>query len=339
MNNIEVLKKDFYSRFGVSKNKLYNQKCGMVYTLLGFYDVYGARSLNCVMPPYVYAVGRKLDGNKLEIENASSINEMLLNIKDYTTHTSQNGAQILFDTDNCDCFNYSLPLKVCATKLLMKINNISSFDYKTVANQICSEKDVSECITLLNGKKGYCADINGEDYTLSPFPLIGYKVIVAYADELKCDFDYDVVKKATEYVKINLPDITHLYKISVGDFNRISNNINDKNVFDFLKFVVDENERIDNVVVALNKCDINPLFDAMKKSSMQMFGILKNTAYKECVYNSLLKLSYVRAFRFVDNKILVFVDDANVDFTINEVRNIFNSEYSINLKFVVSGNF
>ena len=339
MNNIEVLKKDFYSRFGVSKNKLYNQKCGMVYTLLGCCDVYGARSLKCVMPPYVYTVGRKLDGNKLEIENSYSINETLLNIKDYTTYTSQNGAQILFDTDNCDCFNYSLPLKVCATKLLMKINNISSFDYKTVVNQICSEKEVSECITLLNEKKGYCIDINGEDYKLFPLPLIGYKVIVAYAEELNCDFDYDVIKKATEYVKINLPDITHLYKISVGDFNRISKDINNKNVFDFLKFVVDENERIENTVAALNKCDINSLFEAMKKSSMQMFGLLNNTAYKECVYNSLLKLSYVRAFRFVDNKILVFVDDENVDFTINELCNIIKSEYSIKLNFIVSGNF
>ncbi len=339
MKNIEVLKKDFYNRFGVSKNKLYEQKCGIVYTLLGFLDIYGARSLNCVMSPYVYAIGRRLDGNKLEIENSSSSNEMLLNISDYTTYTSQNGAQILFDTDNCDCFNYALPSKVCATKLLMKINGISAYDCKTVARQICSNEGVGECVTLLNEKKGYCTNIEGEDFKLLPLPLSGYKVIVAYADELKYDFDYNIVKKAKEYIKINLPDITHLCKISVRDFNRTAANINEKNVFNFLKFISDENERIENVVTALNECKINPLFDAINKSSMQMYELLNIKAYKECVYNSLLKLSYARAFKFINNKIIVIVDDENVDFTINELCNIFNNEYSIRLKFIISGNF
>ena len=73
--DINVLQKDFYNRYGVSKNRLFSTKSGMLYTLLGFCDIYGALSLNCVMAPYITSLGRILDGKDIVVLDTDKVNK------------------------------------------------------------------------------------------------------------------------------------------------------------------------------------------------------------------------------------------------------------------------
>ncbi len=336
--DIGVLQKDFYNRYGVSKNRLFNTKCGMLYTLLGFCDIYGALSLNCVMAPYITSLGRILDGKDIVVLNTDKVNKTHLTHNDFSDLELKRGAQILYDNKIPPFFNSSPSYKMCIRKLLMKINNQNDDNILSIAN--CAEDDnISPYIALLKTKGGYCIKITRSDYEIVPLPLNEYKIVLAYSDEILPNNNYDKISDtALKLLRTSLLHIKDLSMLTFNDVEKISKEQNNIKALNFLRFVAEENDRIKSVAENLKKCNVDVLFDEMKNSCESMNILLGLNSHHEILYSILSDTSEVCAFRFFNNSMLFIAENENVDLAINEINERFYTSCGIKLNFIVTGN-
>ncbi len=336
--DISVLQKDFYNRYGVSKNRLFSAKSGMLYTLLGFCDIYGALSLNCVMAPYVASFGRILDGEDIVISDTDKVNKTCLSHNDFSDLELKKGAQILYDNKIPPFFDSTPSYKMCIRKLLMNVNNISDDDILSVAN--CSENDnISPYISLLKSKSGYCIKITRSDYEIIPLPLNEYKIILAYSDEILASNDYKkLADTALKLLHTALPHIRDLSILTFNDVERISKKESNIKVVNFLRFVAEENVRIKHVAENLKKCNVDVLFSEMKNSCESMSILFDLSSHQENLYSILSDSSYVSAFRFFNDSVLIVTENETTDLVINELNERFYTSCGIKLNFIVTGN-
>ncbi len=336
--DISVLKKDFYNRFGVSNNRLFDTKCGMLYTLLGFCDIYGALSLNCVMAPYITAIGRTFDSKDIVILNTNDSNKTHLNDAEFLDLELKRGAQILFDNQIPTFFDSTSSYKTCVRKLIMQINNQNNDDILGIAN--CADDDnISPYIALLKTKNGYCIKITRSDYEIMPLPLNNYKIILAYCNEIISNINYnEIAQRSLKLLRTSLPHIKDLSVITINDAEKLSKNKDDIEAVNFLKFIAEENKRIQNVGERLKTCNVNVLFDEIKNSCESMSVLFSLNTYQERLYSILYDSTVVSAFRFFNNSMLFIAEDDKVDLAINETNERFYSQCGIKLNFIITGN-
>ncbi len=336
--DINVLQKDFYNRYGVSKNRLFSAKSGMLYTLLGFCDIYGALSLNCVMAPYITSLGRILDGKDIVVLDTDKVNKTYLAYNDFSDLELKRGAQILYDNKIPPFFNSFPSYKMCIRKLLMKINNQNDDDILSIAN--CSEDDnISPYIALLKTKSGYCIKITRSDYEIIPLPLNEYKIVLAYSDEILLNNNYkNISDTALKLLHTSLPHIRDLSMLTFNDVEKLSKKDSNIKALNFLRFVAEENNRIKHVEDNLKNCNVSVLFDEMKNSCESMNILFDLNLHQEKLYSILCNSSVVLAFRFFNNSMMFITENENVDLAINEINERFYTSCGIKLNFIVTGN-
>lgn len=313
--NISELKEDFYKRYGNVDKFLYAEECGMLCTLLGFSECEKTSSLNTMLYPNVTAVGCADNSTKITITKTSGTEEVV-------QPTKSKGAKILFHSDIPPSFNSRISEELCIEHLLKKIND------KT--DKVLSDKYFS--------KRGYCtknADNHSKQY---PLPIIGYNLVNVYFKEEKNFFKIDkLAEKSFENINKIIPDINTLSELSENDLHHLSCKIDNFEILNFLRFICEENERIETACDRLLKLDIDTLFSQLIISAKAMNIYFNIPQLLKDLFGVVSVTPAIEAYRYTSTGMLFFVSEDEVDYTINTIRNDFMAKYGVWLNFCISG--
>lgn len=333
-----ALQKDFYNRFGISGNKIQSAQCGMLYTFLGFADIYGSLSINAVMPPLVKALGRRLDGTDISAVMTTRSEKVFFDMSQISSAVSTKGAQILFDNSIPGFFNASNSVKVCAAKLLMKIDGTDNFNNTAAAAECADDDNISPYIAMFEAKQGYCTKNLRAEFSDMPLPLSGYKLISVYCDAFKNkSLTGNTAIEAAAALRCYLPHISTFSQITVSDAETMRDNTDDIEILNFIRFMAEENKRIARAESGLLKCDIKALFREMNLSCEDMITLLSLSLKQKELYETVSQTDNISAYRFFNGGMLLIVADDMIDYVINEVRRIFFSKNGTQLSFCISG--
>jgi len=313
--NISDLKEDFYKRFEKGDGFLYSEECGMICTLLGFFEGEKTSSLNTMLYPNVTAVGCADNSTKITILKTSGTEEL-------SEYTKSMGAKILFHSDIPPGFNSTISEEICIKYLLKKINN-------------CTETILSDKYYC---KRGYCTKITDTRSMQYPLPITGYSLVNVYFKQEKKWFEIEkLAKKSLECIKKIMPNINTLSEISENEIVHISSKINNSEISSFLRFICEENERIEISCDRLLKLDIDTLFSQLIISAKAMNMYFDIPPLLKDLFKVVSATPTIEAYRYTSAGMLFFVSESEVDYTINAIRNDFMAKHGVWLNFCISG--
>ena len=222
MNDTQ-LQRDFYKRYGISKNRVSFSKTGLLCTLIGNSEIEDYPFISCGLSMCVRAMGRRLNGKLVKLENTHTGNcsiyrfdeiskntdETSMIIKEFLKH-SEFGAEILYDSTIPESFMEDDVLNITLVNSLFKTIQ-KDYDIYKKASLI---KDFRKSLAMLYEKKGYCTLMNGSRHKNLPLPLMGYKILLVRTRLKKSPrkklfekSDFDAIKRIYPHI-LSVNDLT-----------------------------------------------------------------------------------------------------------------------------------
>lgn len=269
--NLTELKQDFYKRFRPSGDFLTYSRTGLLCPLLGVTSVKRAPSLTCSLSMKVQVYGRKLAGDMIKLQSTKNnlcvvyrygsrlpsqhteLFEMLERLRAYGAF----GAELFFDSSVPPFFDYERELKAAVFRVMSNIYNLD------VPVSICGE-DKPLCSAILKAKKGYCITI--PDGRQLPLPLTGLKPLAVQTNIADKTPREKCIEKAYGRLKRIYPHIHSFSDISPDKLEYARNAIRDKTALNYVRHIVDENDRIEAAAGGLERCSISVLAEQINLS-------------------------------------------------------------------------
>lgn len=333
MNNVE-LQLDFYRRFNDAASYLSLSKSGLALPLLGLPSLNGTKSLICELSMGVSVAARKLDCGMLKIENTAHNsctlyslceNDYIMNLFSYTGF---NGAEILYHSDLPAGFDYTPSLKTAILKTLYTINRIP-LPYPQKAAQICSDGHQTALYTaLFASKPKWCTFVSPTSVLSLPFPMSGLLFIVAHGKKRRQPLNKKVIEREFTNLRRTHP---HAYNYAQINPSAVCNTD-----FKYLKFIAEENERIDNAVKILRPCRIERFCEIVNESQSSMGHYLNLTDEQIALAKYLCNAEGCMCARAFDRSVYAIVEAELADYVIQKTKDKFEDRFGYSPHFCVT---
>ncbi|MGN0149398.1 MAG: hypothetical protein ACI4C7_04015 [Clostridia bacterium] len=318
--NLTELKQDFYKRYSSSDNFLSYSRAGLLCSLLGDISLRHCPSLSCSLSMHVQVYGRKINGEIIKLQTTKSntcivfhpgnnipsqhrsLFEMIERLYRFGIH----GAELIFDVSVPDFFNYGKELNTAIFNTLSKIYAISP------PIEICSTYNTSPYYALNTLKKGYCTST--PDNRLIPLPLTGFKIAVIQDIQPNKSNREKQLEKGFNILKRIYPHIKSFADISPDQLEYSKNAIRDKTLLNYLRHIVDENERIQAAAADLKKCSIKSLVNQMNLSEQSIEKLWNPKKQHIFLAKKSLTIDGVLCARIWKNGITAIVSEDNLDY-------------------------
>lgn len=345
----DEIKEEFYKRYGVSDKFLYHSSCGALCVLLGYKDIATVPMLSCGLSMGVDMFGRKIDGNVVKIENTNTnvcLQYRLGELKDFFEGRAKRFSDILASLENYGIcggellYNTSVPaflkseenMYISLVKILSELSK-TELDKSQMA-YICSQNDdIMTYIALMTVSKGYCSVVENGGVNKLPLPLCGYKIIIVHCNE-KIKNCKRIFLEAMAVVRKVYPDVLSISDLTVEMLENMKNKLR-RNRYNCILHLVNETERIKNAKTALEKCDIQGLFDEMNCSQRGAEILLGIGEEYSCIASVARKTDGVATVRCNEYGVCVIAQDVMVDYVISMINNEFLNVIGYELSFCV----
>lgn len=333
MNNVE-LQLDFYRRFNDAASYLTVSKCGLALPLLGLPELNTATSLTCELSMGVTAAVRKLDCGMLKVENTAHNTCTLYNLNDdnlISTLFSRsvfNGAEILYHSELPKGFDYIPSLRCAILKALYKINRIP-FPSPQNAAQICSDgNNISLYTALFASKPRWCTLVTPGSHLNLPFPMSGLLFIIAYGKKRRQPLKKKVIEREFSEFRRTHPTV-HNY--SQVQYDTVCNSD-----FQYLKFIAEENSRINCAVKILRPCRIERFCEIVNESQQSMGHYLNLTDEQIALAQYMRHSEGCMCARARNRSVYAIVEAELADYVISKTKNKFEERFGYSPQFSVT---
>lgn len=337
MNRTE-LQNNFYKRMGVSKNRLFFSKTGLLCTLLGHSNIRGGEFLSCTLSMGVRTAGRMLVCNAVNLENTQTAKCSVIRINDLSSQNKQLydivnkvnrlhpfGAELLYDSDIPDFFHDTAALRISVLNTLLKIADCDlCIEQKA---QICADgKNTAPYIAALNSRRGWCCCVKESTCDRLPLPLSGYKFLLVHTSYSKTDRRSKSVQQAYKKLHRIYPHVLSLYDITPDmlDFARVKLRSSEYN---YMRHLLLEHERIIIAKAALTACRIKDFANLVNASQKSLEKLWDNEYEHIFLTESLSEHPRCLCARSFENGIYALVETGSEDEIINIIRYDFNSRF------------
>lgn len=321
--NLTDLKQDFYKRFSVSDSFLAYSRMGLLCPLLGDASIKRSPLLSCSLSMRVQLYGRRLGGEMVKLQSTKNnlcvvfhfggrppsqhteLFEMLEKMRGYGI----GGAELFFDSSIPNFFSCERELKAAVFDAISRIYDVS------VPVSVCGDKSVYN--SLINAQKGYCIS-EPEGRTL-PLPLTGYKFIVLQTETQDKTPRAKYVEKAYERLRRIYPHIHSLADLSPERLEYSRSAVRDKTALNYVRHLVDENERIRIASEGLERCNIDLLVSQINQSEESIEKLWNPERQHIFLARKMMKHDNIVCAKVWENGIFAIARDENIDETINKV--------------------
>lgn len=321
--NLTDLKQDFYKRFSASESFLTYSRIGLLCPLLGDASIKRSPLLSCSLSMKVQLYGRRLGGEMIKLQSTKNnlcvvfhfggrppsqhteLFEMLEKMHGYGI----SGAELFFDSSIPNFFSYERELKAAVFDVISRIYNVK------IPVSVCGDKSVYNA--LLSARKGYC--VSEPDNRTLPLPLTGYKFIVMQTENQDKTPRGKSVEKAYERLKRIYPHIHSLADLSPERLEYSRSAIRDKTALNYVRHLVDENERIKIAAQGLERCNIDLLTAQINQSEESIEKLWNPERQHVFLAHKMLRQDNIICAKVWKNGIFAIARDENIDETINKI--------------------
>ncbi len=322
--NLTDLKQDFYKRFNVSSAFLSYSRMGLLCPLLGEVSIERCPSLACSLSMKVQVYARRLEGDMIKLQSTKnnlcvifrfggrlpsqhpSLFEMLDKMHGYGV----GGAEIFFDSSIPQFFGCERELKAAVFDVMQKIYNVS------VPVSVCGGFS-SPYSALLDLRKGYC--ISEPEGNRLPLPLTGCKLLIVQTAKTDKTPRARYIEKAYMRLKRIYPHIHSFADLSPDKLEYYRSVIRNKTALNYVRHIVDENERIKAASEGLHKCSINALVSQINMSEQSMEKLWNPDKQHVFLARKTMSIEGVLCARIWKNGIIALISDDDLD---NAIRGI-----------------
>lgn len=321
--NLTDLKQDFYKRFSASNSFLAYSRMGLLCPLLGNTSIKHSPSLNCSLSMKIQLYGRQLAGEMIKLQ--STKNNLCVVFRFGTRPPSQHtelfemlekmrgygigGAELFFDSSIPTFFPSECELKAAVFDVISRIYNID------IPMSVCGNKSVYNA--LLNAQKGYC--ISEPDGKKLPLPLTGYKFLILQTEAIDKTPRAKYIEKAYERLKRIYPHIHSLADLSPDRLEYSRSAIRDKTALNYVRHLVDENERIQIASQGLKQCSITALTEQINQSELSIEKLWNPERQHVFLVHRIIRCDNVVCAKVWENGIFAIIKDENIDETVNKI--------------------
>lgn len=333
MNNVE-LQLDFYRRFNDAVSYLTISKSGLLLTLLGSTSLFGAKSLNCELSMGVSAALRRLDCGMISVENTTHNTCTIYNLDSNSpimkelNKTGFNGAQILYDVEIPKGYDYEPSLRCAVLKALYTINRIPLPSPEDAAI-LCGEgRHISLYTALFASKPRWCSYVDARSHQSFPFPMTNLLFIIAKGKKRRAPLPKKVIERELEELRRIHPMVLSYSDIKphmVGDSK-----------FRYLKFIAEENMRIDNACKILRPCRIEKFAEIVNESQKSMGHYLKLTDEQLALTHYMHSSEGCMCARSWNNGAYAIVEAELADYVIRKTKDKFEDRFGYAPQFAVT---
>lgn len=316
--NLVDLKEDFYKRFNASDSFLCYSRAGLLCPLLGDISIEHSPSLSCSLSMKVQVYGRRLNGEMIKLQSTKnnlcvifryggrlpSQHTELFDMLEKMHGYGAGGAELFFDSSIPDFFGYERELKAAVFNIMQKIYDI------TVPVSVCGDY-TAPYSALLGARKGYC--VSEPDNNRLPLPLMGYKLLIVQTDKADKTPRAKYVDKAYERLKRIYPHISSLADITPEKLEYSRNVIRDKTALNYVRHLVDEQERIKSAAEGLEKCSTDTLAMQINQSEQSIEKLWNPEKQHVFLARRALRTDGVLCARIWKNGIIAVVRDETLD--------------------------
>lgn len=322
--NLTDLKEDFYKRFSASGSFLSYSRAGLLCPLLGYEEINHCPALTCSLSMKVQVYGRRLEGEMIKLQSTKNnlciifryggrppsqhtgLFEMLEKMHAYGT----GGAELFFDCSIPDFFEYERELKAAVFSVMSKIYNLS------IPVSVCGAEK-QPCSALQKVSKGYCVTI--PDSQKLPLPLTGCKLLIIQTQKADKAPRAKYIDKAYERLKKIYPHIHSFADLSPDRLEYARNAIRDKTALNYVRHIVDENERIKTAAKGLEQCSISALAEQINLSEESAEKLWSPEKLHVFLAGKTMSAEGVMCARIWKNGIISIVSEEKLDETVSMI--------------------
>lgn len=340
MNTTE-LKTDFYKRFNESASRLIFTHTSLPCCLLGDLNIKTMPSVACGLSMGVNVMARHISSGMIKLENTASNICSITYMEDLLKHKSRKvireftnqfrdskiyGAEILYDTSIPHTVNAHIPLRAAIISTIARLNISDSPDIRYIAQICANEENYNSFIASLASKHGWCTYIHNKDYDFLPLPLTGYKIIFLNLPGASRKKYNKLMHRSYSYIKKLFPHITSFDDISHEMLIDLKLHVNNRDIFRYSSFAIEECERIRKACAALKACrlkDFADIVNSSQQSAVQLVDIDKQTLFltQTAMNNGCL------CSRFSSDGAVAIVSDDNTDYALKNIVSAFENNF------------
>lgn len=328
--NLTDLKQDFYKRFSASDSFLSYSRMGLLCPLLGDVSIKHSPALTCSLSMKIQVYGRRLGGELIKLQSTKNnlcvifrfggqlpsqhteLFEMLDKMRGY----GAGGAELFFDSSIPAFFGHERELKAAVFDVMSKIYDIDP------PISVCGDYKPPYS-ALLDAQKGYC--VSEPDGQRMPLPLTGYKLLIIQTQKFDKTPRAKYIEKSYERLKRIYPHIHSLADLSPDRLEYSRSAIRDKTALNYVRHLVDENERIKIASEGLNRCDIQALVNQINQSEQSMEKLWSPEKQHVFLAKMALRSESIICARIWKNGILSIASEENIDETISKLSRDFEA--------------
>lgn len=346
MNRTE-LKNDFYKRFSSSPQSLVFSKTGLLCTLLGHSEIKYSEFLSCTLSMCVQAMGRRLDGGTVKLENTKvgvctvfrlndlmSEKKSLYDIMLKFSSIPPFGAELLYDSTIPQCFYPHDAIRITVLNTLLKLASAEqSIENKAL---ICAGGgNPAPYAAMLASKKGWCNSTLGTQSETLPFPLTGYKLLAVQTSARRSGHRAAAVENGFKTLRLIYPHIVSMNDLTFDMLDYAKSHIKHSEM-NYIRHIVSENERIKSAKTFLKGCRIREFADVVNSSQRSIERLWGCTIEQVFLADTIMQTGYCLCARQWENGIIAIVQEESIDHIINIMRRAFSSNYGFEPDFCVA---
>lgn len=330
MNSVD-LQLDFYRRFNDAASRLVITESRYMLPLLGTPHLSGSKFIGCSLSMGVRAAARRLNSGMILIENTKSsigesynINELFRSdtaadrkILSLFKKTGFNGAQILYDCDIPQGYDYQPALRCAMLKAIISMN--APLPPAPEDAEVIHGDSPELYKAMIGSRRGWCTYADKTSVVNYPLPMTGLLVLTICTRHALPMPRLSAVAKELRQVRREHPLVTTYSDIEPdmligGDYLN-------------LRHIAFENERINEACRVLKACNIDKFTAIVNDSSESAAQCLYMSAEQKFLTRQLVKTEGCKCAHPFESGVYAIIDERLADYIIRRAGSKFEDRF------------